>query len=92
MVEALTAAELPKGVFNVVPGLGTVVGAELVRNPDVAKISFTGSAAVGEAIMGDAAGPDYFLILLDDFNCSALGFFTAHDDCIQPGKLFGSFG
>jgi aldehyde dehydrogenase (NAD+) len=55
MVEALNAAELPKGVFNVVTGLGTVVGAELVRNPDVAKISFTGSAAVGEAIMRDAA-------------------------------------
>jgi aldehyde dehydrogenase (NAD+) len=55
MVEALNAAELPKGVFNVVTGLGTVVGAELVRNPDVAKISFTGSVAVGEAIMRDAA-------------------------------------
>ena len=55
MVEALNAAELPKGVFNVVTGLGTVVGAELVRNLDVAKISFTGSVAVGEAIMRDAA-------------------------------------
>ena len=50
MVEALNAAELPKGVFNVVTGLASVVGAELVRNPDVAKISFTGSVAVGEAI------------------------------------------
>src|SRR4029077_14866330 len=55
MVEALNAAELPEGVFNVVMGLGTVVGAELVRNPDVAKISFTGSVAVGEAIMRDCA-------------------------------------
>jgi aldehyde dehydrogenase (NAD+) len=55
MVEALNAAELPKGVFNVVTGLGTVVGAELIRNPDVAKISFTGSVAVGEAIMRDSA-------------------------------------
>ena len=55
MVDAVNAAGLPKGVFNVVTGLGTVVGAELVRNPDVAKISFTGSVAVGEAIMRDAA-------------------------------------
>src|SRR6201981_1662095 len=55
MVEALNAAELPKGVFNVVTGLGTVVGAELVRNPDVAKISFTGSVAVGQSIMRDGA-------------------------------------
>jgi aldehyde dehydrogenase (NAD+) len=56
MIEALNAAELPKGVFNVVSGLGTVVGAELVRNPDVAKISFTGSVAVGQQIMRDGAG------------------------------------
>ncbi len=76
MVEALNAAELPKGVFNVVTGLGTIVGAELVRNPDVAKISFTGSVAVGEAIMRDAAatvkritlelGGKWPTILLDD--------------------------
>ena len=55
MVEAVNAAELPKGVVNVVTGLGTVVGAELVRNPDVAKISFTGSVAVGQQIMRDGA-------------------------------------
>jgi aldehyde dehydrogenase (NAD+) len=37
------------------PGPGKVVGPELVRNPDVAKISFTGSVAVGETTMGDGA-------------------------------------
>ena len=40
---------------NVVTGRGDVVGAELVRNPDVDKISFTGSVGVGEAIMRDGA-------------------------------------
>ena len=55
MVDAVKAAGLPNGVFNVVTGLGTVVGAELVRNPDVAKISFTGSVAVGQQIMRDGA-------------------------------------
>ena len=55
LVEALHAAKLPKGILNVVTGLGTVVGAELVRNPDVNKISFTGSVAVGQQIMRDAA-------------------------------------
>jgi aldehyde dehydrogenase (NAD+) len=55
LVEALHEAGLPKGVLNVVTGLGTTVGAELVRNPDVAKISFTGSVAVGESIMRDGA-------------------------------------
>ena len=55
MLECLEAAKLPKGVCNVVIGLGNVVGAELVRNPDVAKISFTGSVAVGQSIMRDGA-------------------------------------
>jgi aldehyde dehydrogenase (NAD+) len=55
LVEALHEAKLPKGVLNVVTGLGTVVGAELVRNPDVNKISFTGSVAVGQQIMRDSA-------------------------------------
>src|SRR6266481_6111476 len=55
LVDALHEAGLPKGVFNVVTGLGTTVGAELVRSPDVAKISFTGSVGVGESIMRDGA-------------------------------------
>ena len=54
-LECLHKAELPKGLCNVVTGRGDVVGAELVRNPDVAKISFTGSVAVGQAIMRDGA-------------------------------------
>ncbi|HWZ89940.1 MAG TPA: aldehyde dehydrogenase family protein [Polyangiaceae bacterium] len=55
LIEALHQAKLPKGVCNVVIGRGDVVGAELVRNPDVDKISFTGSVAVGETIMRDGA-------------------------------------
>jgi aldehyde dehydrogenase (NAD+) len=55
MIECVDAAKLPKGVCNVVIGRGDVVGAELVRNPDVDKISFTGSVAVGERIMRDGA-------------------------------------
>jgi aldehyde dehydrogenase (NAD+) len=55
LVEALHEADLPKGLLNVVAGRGNIVGAELVRNPDVAKISFTGSVAVGESIMRDGA-------------------------------------
>ncbi|HET6844871.1 MAG TPA: aldehyde dehydrogenase family protein [Candidatus Angelobacter sp.] len=54
-LECIATAELPQGLCNVVTGRGNVVGAELVRNPDVAKISFTGSAAVGQSIMRDGA-------------------------------------
>jgi aldehyde dehydrogenase (NAD+) len=54
-LECLHAAGLPKGVCNVVTGRGDIVGAELVRNANVAKISFTGSVAVGQGIMREGA-------------------------------------
>jgi len=56
VTEALHAAGLPPGVFNIVNGRGDVVGAEISTHPDVAKISFTGSTAVGKAIL--RAGAD----------------------------------
>jgi aldehyde dehydrogenase (NAD+) len=55
LLECLNSADLPNGVCNVVIGRGEVVGAELVNNPGVDKISFTGSVAVGERIMRDGA-------------------------------------
>src|SRR5882724_4325589 len=91
MIECVNAAKLPKGVCNVVIGRGDVVGAELVRNPDVDKISFTGSVGVGEQIMRDGAatmkrvtlelGGKSPTILLDD---------AALDQAI-PAALFMAF-
>jgi len=54
-LECVHEATLPQGLCNVVTGRGDVVGAEFVRNPDVAKISFTGSVGVGKTIMRDGA-------------------------------------
>jgi aldehyde dehydrogenase (NAD+) len=50
LMEAFHDAGLPKGIINFVTGLGNVVGTELTTNPDVSKISFTGSTAVGKLI------------------------------------------
>lgn len=55
LAEALHEAGLPPGVFNIVNGRGDVVGAELSSHPDVAKVTFTGSTAVGRSIMRSAA-------------------------------------
>ncbi|WLH38464.1 aldehyde dehydrogenase family protein [Pseudomonas sp. FP2196] len=46
---------LPKGVFNLVCGTGLAVGAPLSADPRIAKISFTGSNAVGVQVMQRAA-------------------------------------
>ena len=51
VTEALHAAGLPAAVFNIVTGRGDTVGAEISAHPDVAKVSFTGSTAVGKQIL-----------------------------------------
>jgi betaine-aldehyde dehydrogenase len=48
-------AGIAPGVVNVVAGLGPVAGARLVEHPDVAKVAFTGSTAVGREIAAKAA-------------------------------------
>lgn len=52
----IDAAGLPPGVVNVVPGTGAAVGAPLCTHPQVSKLSFTGSNAVGSLVMQAAAG------------------------------------
>jgi betaine-aldehyde dehydrogenase len=46
---------IPPGVLNVVTGTGDVVGERLVAHPDVPRIAFTGSEAVGRRILARAA-------------------------------------
>jgi acyl-CoA reductase-like NAD-dependent aldehyde dehydrogenase len=48
-------AGVPEGVLNVVVGSGRVVGERIVEHPDVAKVAFTGSTAVGRRIAARAA-------------------------------------
>ncbi|HEX6411936.1 MAG TPA: aldehyde dehydrogenase family protein [Burkholderiales bacterium] len=50
LAEAIEAAGLPKGVFNLVTGTGAQAGEALVRHPGVDMISFTGSTRAGKRI------------------------------------------
>lgn len=54
--ELANRAGIPPGVFNVVPGAARSVGDELVTNPIVRKVTFTGSTEVGRELMSKAAG------------------------------------
>ncbi len=49
LAECVLEADLPAGVINIVVG-GADIGAQLVSHPDVDKVSFTGSTAVGRGI------------------------------------------
>ena len=53
--ELIQDAGMPPGVVNILTGTGDVTGAALVRHPLVAKVSFTGSTAVGREIARAAA-------------------------------------
>ena len=53
--EILHAAGVPKGVFNLVTGVGTVVGEALAKHPEVDMVSFTGSTRAGKRVTELAA-------------------------------------
>ena len=53
--ELCVEAGLPKGVLNLVHGLGPKVGAAITEHPDIKAISFTGGTATGAQIARTAA-------------------------------------
>ena len=55
----------PPGVFNVVNGLGAEAGKALALHPDVQKISFTGSTAVGKLLMSYAGASNMKRVALE---------------------------
>ncbi len=55
LAEIIQECELPEGVVNIVTGAG-VTGAALVDHPDIDKLAFTGSTAVGKRIQRAIAG------------------------------------
>jgi len=62
LADIIHEAGLPGGVFNVVSGYGDT-GAAIVNHPDVNKIAFTGSTAVGKIIQKALAGTNKKLTL-----------------------------
>ena len=53
--ELALEAGIPKDVFTVIPGKGSVVGERFVTHPAVRKVVFTGSTGVGKGIMAGCA-------------------------------------
>ncbi len=55
LVEIFREAGLPAGVFNYIPGKGSVIGDYMVDHPDISLIAFTGSVETGLRIIERAA-------------------------------------
>jgi len=92
LIEIFEKAGLPAGVLNFVTGSGSVVGNEIVENPRVKAISFTGGVDAGIEVYTKAAkllkpvelelGGKNPQIIMDDANI----------DLAIEGILFGAFG
>jgi acyl-CoA reductase-like NAD-dependent aldehyde dehydrogenase len=61
LAECIVAADLPPGVFNVVPGPGSEVGDEIAANAGTAAVAFIGSTATGRRVAERAAGKELLL-------------------------------
>jgi len=92
LIEIFEEAGLPPGVLNFVTGSGSVVGREIVENPRVKVVSFTGGVPTGVDIYSRASkllkpvhlelGGKNPQIIMDDANI----------DLAVEGVLFGAFG
>lgn len=90
LVQILAEAGIPKGVVNIITGVGEEVGHAIVTHPRIRAISFTGSRDVGEWItknigikrLGLELGGKNAIILMEDANL----------ELAMEGILFGAFG
>ncbi|PWJ23943.1 acyl-CoA reductase-like NAD-dependent aldehyde dehydrogenase [Branchiibius hedensis] len=82
-------AGLPDGVLNVVTGTGEEVGVPLASHPDVGKVGFTGSTAVGKQIMRLAADTVKSVTLELGGKSPALVLPDADLDLAADGLLYG---
>jgi aldehyde dehydrogenase (NAD+) len=55
LAEVFEQVGLPAGVFNLVTGVGPIVGERIAEHPDIDMVSFTGSTAAGKRVMAVAA-------------------------------------
>ena len=82
---------IPKGVINVITGPTIDPGAELVENPDVDKVAFTGSTASGRSVMREAAATIKHVLLELGGKSASIVCPDADLDIAIDGTLFGVF-
>jgi acyl-CoA reductase-like NAD-dependent aldehyde dehydrogenase len=85
--ELALEAGLPEGVVNVVAGPGRECGTRLVEHPDVAKIAFTGSTAVGRSIARGAAETIKRVTLELGGKSANVVFADAGQDCCARSRI-----
>jgi len=91
LAELADRAGIPKGVFNVITGSSTAIGAEMTGNPTVRKVTFTGSTEVGKKLMVQCAGTVKKLSLELGGNAPFIVFDDADLDAAVQGAIASKY-
>lgn len=95
MAEAMLEADLPTGLFQCIPGLGSTIGNDMVTHPGIDAIGFVGSDRTGE-IISQRAGLKYKLlemggngptIILEDANLEKAAELVAFGCFYEAGQV-----
>ena len=96
-LSSLAIAELtaevgfPAGVVNILPGLGHVAGQYIAEHPEIGKVAFTGSTAVGRKIVQASSGNLKKVQLELGGKGANIVFGDANIDAVVQGSAFGIF-
>src|SRR4030081_3423115 len=91
LAELAERAGVPKGVFNVITGGASEIGAELTSHPTVRKLSFTGSTETGKLLMAQCAATVKKLSLELGGNAPFIVFDDADLDAAVEGALASKY-
>ncbi len=91
LAECVAAAQLPKGVFQLVAGRASDIAAEFLENPLCRKITFTGSTEVGKSLIRGAASQVKPLSLELGGHAPVLVFEDADLDTAVNGAIIAKF-
>jgi betaine-aldehyde dehydrogenase len=91
IAELMAEVGFPAGVVNVLPGLGHVAGQYIAEHPEIGKVAFTGSTAVGRKIVQASSGNLKKVQLELGGKGANVVFGDANIEAVVQGSAFGIF-
>ncbi|ALL67164.1 Aldehyde dehydrogenase [Paraburkholderia caribensis MBA4] len=91
IAELMAEVGFPAGVVNILPGLGHVAGQYIAEHPEIGKVAFTGSTAVGRKIVQASSGNLKKVQLELGGKGANIVFGDANIDAVVQGSAFGIF-
>ncbi|WP_250507871.1 aldehyde dehydrogenase family protein [Caballeronia sp. GAFFF3] len=91
IAQLMAEVGFPAGVVNVLPGFGHVAGQYIAEHPEIGKVAFTGSTAVGRKIVQASSGNLKKVQLELGGKGANVVFGDANLDAVVQGSAFGIF-